>query len=326
MMKSYFAPASTGNLSVGFDLIGVALQPVSGEWLGDILHIKGHSEQTTLACSGRYQHQLPVADTDNLVIQAYRLFQNKVAELKPELNLPELELHLEKRLPVGSGLGSSACSVVVALYAFNDYFQHPLNKTQLLQLMAEVEGSVSGSLHYDNVIPSLHGGLQLIIPDSPDKIRALPWFRHWRLVVSYPGTGISTKAAREVMAKQLTLKDSVTFAGELARFINALYAGDEADALAALKDVVAEPARIALMPELPQLRKDLAVYNIAHVGISGAGPTLFAVCTNDQQAALCASYLAEHYSKNKDAMTHVCQVSELGARQIEALPGASLCV
>lgn len=327
MKKSYFAPASIGNFSVGFDLLGAALQPVSGELLGDILHLEAHAESTSLTCSGRYQHQLPNVFADNLVIQCYQRFKDKVAALQPEFRVPELRLHLEKRLPVGSGLGSSACSVVVACYAFNDYCQQPLDETQLLQLMVEAEGSVSGALHYDNVIPSVSGGLQLILPDSAVKGRALPYFKHWRLVVSYPGTAVSTKAAREVMATQLALGDSVTFAGELARFVSALYAGDEADALAALKDVVAEPARLTLMPELTELREQLSKqYALAHLGISGAGPTLFAVCTHAQQAEQCAQYLTEHYSKNSDAMTHICQFSEQGARQISVAEGVALCV
>ncbi len=96
---------------------------------------------------------------------------------------------------MGSGLGSSACSIVVACYAFNDYFGNPLSDYELLQLTAECEGGVSGAVHYDNVAPSLVGGLLLMLPQSPLLYRPLPWFSHWKVVLCYPGTVLSTKAA-----------------------------------------------------------------------------------------------------------------------------------
>ncbi|MCA1930559.1 homoserine kinase, partial [Rheinheimera sp.] len=285
-MKSYFAPASTGNFSVGFDLLGAAFEPVDGSLFGDVLRIHGEQAQNSLTLSGRYVHQLPQDTDDNLVLKCFYAFEQKIGR-----TLPRLQLELVKNLPVGSGLGSSACSIVVACYAFNDYFGKPLDDYQLLQLMAQLEGGVSGSVHYDNVAPSFYGGLLLMLPDSPLLCRTLPWFEHWQVVLCYPGTVLSTKAARAVLPQQLTLKHSIAFAGMLSRFISALYAWDEAEALASLQDLVAEPARQQLMPELVPLREALAAQGIGHVGISGAGPTIFAVCQNDAQAKFAADYL-----------------------------------
>lgn len=158
-MTHYYAPASTGNFSVGFDLLGLALEPVSGELLGDELEVIGESQVFSLTQSGRYLHQLPTDAEQNLVHICFKAFEQKVAR-----SLPPLAVHLKKNLPVGSGLGSSACSIAVACYAFNEYFKRPLNTQQLLQLMAECEGGVSGSVHFDNVAPSLLGGLQLMLP------------------------------------------------------------------------------------------------------------------------------------------------------------------
>ena len=94
------------------------------------------------------------------------------------------------------------------------------------------------------------------------------------------------------------------------------YAKDEADAVAALQDLVAEPARTPLLPELPGLRAALAEKGILHLGISGAGPTLFALCSNDEQAQLAADYLSRHYEKNQDATTQICRLSQGGARAL----------
>lgn len=310
-LKRYYAPASTGNFSVGFDLLGAAFEPVNGELFGDVLDICAEQAELSLEIVGRYVHQLPANSTDNLVLSCFYAFEQKLGR-----TLPRLALRLHKNLPVGSGLGSSACSIVVACYAFNDYFGKPLSEAELLQLMAQAEGGVSGSVHYDNVAPSYLGGLQLMLPQSPHICRTLPWFEHWRVVLSYPGTVLSTKAARAVLPQQLSLPHSIAFAGMLSRFISALYAGDEADAGAALQDLVAEPARTPLIPELPSIRAALMAEGVLHVGISGAGPTLFALCSNEAQAQLAADYLSRHYEKNQDATTQICRLSLAGARTL----------
>jgi len=310
MMRSY-APASTGNFTVGFDLLGLALQPISGEILGDVLEIEAESATFSLRQSGRYVHQLPTNSDDNLVRTCFQAFEKKIGK-----SLPALSVHLQKNLPVGSGLGSSACSIAVACFAFNEYFNGPLDSQALLQLMAECEGGVSGSVHYDNVAPSLLGGLQLMLPDSAMICRRLPWFAHWRVVVCYPGTVISTKAAREVLPQQYSRKTAIEFAGLLARFVSALYAQDETDALDSMQDVLAEPYRQSLIPELLPLRKQMLEQSIAHLGISGSGPTLFAICTSDQQAIMASKIFQSHYEKNTDAMTHICQIAPQGARRI----------
>lgn len=311
-IRRYYAPASTGNVSVGFDLLGAAFEPLDGSLLGDVLEIHGEAASLSLSISGRYLHQLPATDADNLVTQAFYAFEQALG--KP---LPRLKLHLQKNLPVGSGLGSSACSIVVAFYAFNDYFGQPFSQPELLQLMAIAEGGVSGSVHYDNVAPSYFGGLQLMLPDSPKICRSLPWFADWQVVLCYPGTVLSTKAAREVLPKQLTLAHSIQFAGTLSRFVSALYSQDQADAAAALQDLVAEPARLPLLPELLPLRTALLAQGVLHLGISGAGPTLFAVCNSTVIAGQTAAYLQEHYAKNQDALTVVCRLATTGARALE---------
>lgn len=310
-MTRYYAPASTGNFSVGFDLLGLALAPVSGEMLGDVLEISGESAQFSLSLSGRYQHQLPVNPDENLIRTCFSAFERKI-----DRSLPPLAVHLQKNLPVGSGLGSSACSIAVACYAFNEYFQRPLNSQQLLQLMAECEGGVSGSVHYDNVAPSLLGGLQLMLPGSGQICRALPWFEQWRVVVCYPGTVISTRAAREVLPQQVGRNTAIAFSGLLARFVSALYAQDETEALASIQDVMAEPHRLALIPELLPLREKMREQGIAHLGISGSGPTLFALCSTDAQAESAAELFRTNYEKNADAMTHICRMDLQGARQL----------
>ncbi|MBU1312000.1 MAG: homoserine kinase, partial [Gammaproteobacteria bacterium] len=132
----------------------------------------------------------------------------------------------------------------------------------------------------------------------------------------YPGTVLSTKAARAVLPQQLSLAQSIAFAGILSRFVSAMYVADEAEAVAAIRDLIAEPARMPLIPELAALRAALTEQGVLHLGISGAGPTLFALCSNDAQAQLAAEYLSRHYAKNQDATTQICRLSAQGARAL----------
>lgn len=109
---------------------------------------------------------------------------------------------LEKNMPIGSGLGSSACSVVAALMAMNEHCGKPLNDTRLLALMGELEGRISGSIHYDNVAPCFLGGMQLMIEENDIISQQVPWFDEWLWVLAYPGIKVSTAEARAILPAQ----------------------------------------------------------------------------------------------------------------------------
>ncbi|WP_411369035.1 homoserine kinase [Pseudidiomarina salilacus] len=321
MQKTYYAPASIGNFSVGFDTLGLALQPRDGSLLGDRLSIEPATKATKttvseLKVTGRYAHQLPADPQQNLVNKCWQQFRATVAEPKNQEPLPELKLTLHKELPVGSGLGSSACSIVATLYALNDYFDQPLSQRQLLQLMARLEGQTSNAMHLDNIAPAYFGGLQLMATDAQRPCRQLPWFAHWSVVVSYPGTVLNTATARQVIPAQLPLPTAIQAAQNLASFVHGLHSQDEDLALSALEDCLAEPYRLQLMPQLTPLRQQAQQLGIAHLGISGAGPTLFALCRNDAQAAQVKQLLETQYQQNADAMTVHCRPDPNGARQL----------
>ena len=155
-----------------------------------------------------------------------------------------------------------------------------------------------------------------MLPGSEKICRSLPWFEHWQVVVSYPGTTVSTRAAREVLPEQVSRATAIEFGGLLGRFVSALYAQDETEALQCLKDVLAEPYRQSLVPELLPLRAQFTDQGIAHLGISGSGPTLFAMCTDPTQAETAADLFRQHYEKNTDAQTHICRIATQGARRL----------
>ena len=309
-----FAPASIGNVSVGFDALGLALAPTDGTLLGDTVQLfPGETPDWDLTQNGPFAHKLPEDPEQNIVMQCCRLFQKTLAE--KEIVISPGQIVLEKRLPIGSGLGSSASSVVAALEALNRWYDNPLGSRKLFQLMATVEGGISGEVHLDNIAPCLYGGLRLCPPGSQSEY-ALPWPARWQAVVCWPGTELVTREARAVLPEQLPRATAVKHGAQFAQFVYALYTGKPGLAAASLVDHIAEPHRRSLLPGFDLARKELKRMGALAVGISGSGPTIFALVDQPDIAAAVSEWLAEHYQQNEQGFVHACRADLGGARSI----------
>ncbi|ELX90932.1 homoserine kinase, partial [Salmonella enterica] len=179
-MVKVYAPASSANMSVGFDVLGAAVTPVDGTLLGDVVSVEA-ADHFRLHNLGRFADKLPPEPRENIVYQCWERFCQALGKTIP------VAMTLEKNMPIGSGLGSSACSVVAALVAMNEHCGKPLNDTRLLALMGELEGRISGSIHYDNVAPCFLGGMQLMIEENGIISQQVPGFDEWLWVLAYPG-------------------------------------------------------------------------------------------------------------------------------------------
>lgn len=307
-----FAPASSGNVSVGFDLLGAALLRVDGGELGDRVNVEFATEEAMFN-SGDYAHVCPEDAEQNLAWQAYRLFRSRLTED----NFPAVKMELVKSLPVGSGLGSSACSVVASLTALNRLFDLPFSDNQMLQMMGEIEAAASGDLHYDNVAPSYFGGLQLMSSAAEEPVLDLPLPDQWYVVVAFPGFAFPTKQAREVLPKTYAKGTVIENAQNLSVFVTQLFKGEQIKAAQAIKDVVAEPYRGELIKGFIQARNSLQEQGALAVGISGAGPTLFAITTDVEQAQSFKTYLTEQYLQSEQGFAHICKVAPKGAKHLD---------
>ena len=314
---SVFAPASIGNVSVGFDVLGLAVKPIDGTLLGDVVAVE-NADEDKLIVVGAFAEKLPKAKEDNIVWSCLQLFnQALVSKGVTPINV---QMTLDKKMPVGSGLGSSACSVVAALAALNAFYAKyqdvSFDENTLLKMTGEMEAQISGSLHYDNVAPCYLGGLQLMVPDKDVISRALPGFNDCYYVMAYPGIEVSTKAARDVLPVSYSRADVISYGQNLATFVDACHRQDKAQAFSVLTDVVAEPYRTNLLPKYQQAHDYLKDQGAHAVGISGSGPTLFCICENELQAQDFALWLKENYLQTSLGFVHVCQVDEAGAVEI----------
>lgn len=310
MTITAYAPASIGNVSLGFDLLGAALKPIDGSLLGDQVEIE-EADAFSLAVSGRFAHKLPADPQSNIVSQCYHHFYKQMRRINQPTTCAKMTLH--KHLPIGSGLGSSASSVVAALHALNAFYEYPFDQNALLFMMGELEGQISGSVHYDNVAPCYLGGLTLMTQQDDQIALSLPTFDNWYWVACYSGITVSTSEARNILPKQVSMTDTLQFGRQLAVFVDALYRQDQKLAASMMLDVIAEPHRKALLPVFDQSREFAMQNGGLAFGISGSGPTVFAVCDDLQCAKVINQWLNQHYIQNEYGFSHICQLDTQGA-------------
>jgi len=315
-----YAPASIGNFSVGFDALGLALAPMDGTLLGDLVQLslpdpdKPDGADWALEVKGEYAQKLPVDQEKNIVISSCRAFQSAAAV--KGVDIQPLKVLLDKRLPIGSGLGSSASSIVAALEALNRWHGNPLSYHDIFNLMAQMEGSISGEIHLDNIAPCLYGGLRLCPPESNAEY-SLPWPAAWRAVVCWPGTELMTRDARGVLPDEIPRKIAVRHGAQFAQFVYALHTGNTELAAASLVDLIAEPYRRTLLPGFDEAKTALRRLGALAVGISGSGPTVFALVDDYEIALEVETWLAGNYQKTEQGFVHICRADLGGARSIE---------
>jgi homoserine kinase len=313
-----YAPASIGNVSLGFDLLGAALKPIDGSLLGDEVKIES-AERFELKVEGRFADKLPADPASNIVTLCYHHFIQCLAKQGCDVkSLPVVAMTLYKHLPIGSGLGSSASSIVAAFHALNQFFSAvlgkvPFNDSNLLLMMGELEGQISGSVHYDNVAPCFLGGLTLMAEYQDQVALSLPTFKQWYWVSCYSGITVSTAAARAILPKQVPMATTIQFGRQLAVFVDALYRQDEKLAAAMMLDVIAEPYRKSLLPRFDESREFAVKQGALAFGISGSGPSVFAVCDSLEQATIINQWLADNYIQNDTGFSHICQLDQQGA-------------
>ena len=287
-----FAPATMANLGVGFDILGVAVEGAGDTVIAEFCDTDTGAVMLSIEGDGG---QLPVDKLENVASVAVDALLGALGETTG------IGLHLKKGLPIGSGLGSSAASAVAAVVAANALLGEPFTKEDLLPFALEGEAAVSG-YHADNVAPALLGGMLLCNGTEIYQIRSLPVPNNLHLALVTPHVSVATAGARAVLPEAVSLKTLVHQTGAVALLIDAIYRGDVPEmARAMVQDAVVEPARAHLMPLLGDVR--LAAEKAGALGlvISGAGPTLCAVCDD---GAICDAVV--------DVMHNVYQAADIG--------------
>jgi homoserine kinase len=315
-----YAPASIGNVAAGFDLLGAALAPLDGSLIGDLVRV-AHAKESSFELTGPFASALSDDTRPNLVLRARDLFVEAVQAGGTEVG--PFAITLEKRLPVASGLGSSASSIVATLVGLQALCGDPLSGSDLLDLAGKAEGITSGDRHLDNVAPSLLGGLQLVVPgrDGAPATRRLPWPSDLLLVVVHPELWLSTAESRRVLPERPSWHDSVDFAGNLGSLVHALHTGDRALLARCLRDPIVEVHRAPLVPGFRAAQAAAMSLGALGCSLSGSGPSVFAVAEDEAQAEVISAAMRKAFADaGLESQSWVCALDPEGARVIT--PGA----
>ena len=218
-------------------------------------------------------------------------------------------------MPIGSGLGSSSASIVAALVALNHFYDKPFSDHDLLMFAGTMEGAINGSVHYDNVAPCLFGGLQMIT-DGGAGCERLPFFTDWVLVIYHPGIEILTEIARSILPDNLPRAAAITYWQKLACFVHASHTGNSALAATQMNDMLIEPYRATLIPHFEAGRVAAINARALAFGISGSGPTCFAVTESIDVAHRVRDAIVGVMHGTDESFSKICTISKTGARLV----------
>lgn len=261
-----FAPASVGNVAVGFDVLGYSAS-VAGD---RVRAVRTASRGVRIVSVTGVVSDLPIDFQRNTAGMAVAAL---VESIDPGFGF---ELSIDKGIPLGSGLGGSAASAVAAVFAANALLDEPVDYLRLLQFAMRGEMVASGTAHIDNIAPSLFGGLVLSVGIDNPHIKQIPVPAAIRSVLVRPHRVLETRGARAILGRTVPLSDVVWQQANLAGFVAGCFTGDLPLIAASLEDVMIEPQRKSLIPGF-QAVKDAAMSRGAlGCSISGAGPTMFA--------------------------------------------------
>jgi homoserine kinase len=237
--------------------------------------------------------------------------------LQRELRLPfGFELDIEKGIPLGSGLGGSAASAVAAVVAAAALVEQPLGRTQLLKFAMQGEAVASGSVHVDNIAPSLFGGLVLTVGIDSPQVRQIPVPDAIRCVLVHPHMVLETRAARAILKHSVELSDVIWQTANLAGFLAGCYTSDLPLIRESLLDVIVEPQRQALIPGFGDVKQAGLAAGALGGSISGAGPTVFAWTEAGDAERVRAAMVAAFASHGLESDSWVSALDPEGARVV----------
>ena len=269
-----FAPATVANVACGFDIFGFALETPGDEIIARLSQNPG----VTLTKVTGDRGALPIAPEKN----AAGVSVIKLLEFLNSCQGIEIELH--KKMPLGSGLGSSAASAAGSVFAVNALLGSPLTSKQLIPFAMEGERVACGSAHADNVSPALVGGFVLVRSYQPLDIIEIPIKKDLYCSVLHPKVEIRTEMARKILKKEVSFDQFVAQSGNAAGLIAGLLQGDASLISRCLEDVVVEPIRSTLISGFYEIKSAAMKEGALGCSISGSGPSLFALTLDKRQA------------------------------------------
>ncbi|MDA9968654.1 homoserine kinase [Polaribacter sp.] len=267
-----FAPATVANVSCGFDSLGFAVDAIGDEMTFTKTVEKGVKITNITGAV------LPYNVDENA---ASAVIKKILLEAKADFGIA---LTIHKGFSPGSGLGSSAASAAGAAFGVNQFLTHQYSNLELTKFAMFGEEVACGSAIADNVAAAIYGGFVLVRSYEPLEVIKLPVPEELRVVAIHPQIAIKTKDAREVLPKEIALQDAVTQWANVGGLVSGLFTNNYELISNSLVDVIVEPFRKGLIPFFDEVKTNAIITGALGAGISGSGPTIFALCKGDKSA------------------------------------------
>lgn len=307
-----FAPATVANVACGYDVLGFAIDAPGDYIVARTSNTPGLHITSITGDEGK----LPTEAAKNTAGVAALDLLNHLG--RNDLGI-EMEIH--KRMPFGSGLGSSAASAVAGAFAVNTLIGSPLSKKQLLPFAMTGEASADGAWHADNVGPSLLGGIVFVRDNAELDVAKLPVPENLWATVVHPDIEILTKVAREILPKEISLSDATTQIGNLGGLLCGLIQSDYQMISRSIHDVIAEPRRQKLIPEFYQAKRAAMAAGALGFSISGAGPSVFALCEGKEIAEKAGVAISKVFSEiSLGNQVYVSPINQAGVTVVDNIP------
>ncbi len=261
-----FAPATVANVACGFDIFGLAVDNP-----GDEVIVKKRNDGKIIITeitgdNGKLTYE-PSKNAVTVPIIKY---------LEQLQNSQGFDVILNKKMPLGSGLGSSSASSVAGVFAVNQLLGSPLENKRLLPFAMEGERIACGSAHADNVAPALLGGFVIIRSYSPLDFFKINTPSELYVSIVHPDIEVNTKDARHILRNEVSMNKAISQMGNVAGMVAGLI-GEDFDLIGrSMVDYIIEPIRSILIPQFFEVKMAAKENGALGCSISGAGPSIFA--------------------------------------------------
>ena len=292
------APSSTANLGPGFDVFGLALD--------------AFFDQVKIT---KIKNGIKILTSDSIPLELKKNTAGIVAKkMLKKFNIKDgVEIRIQKGIPVGFGMGSSAASAAATVVGINKLFKLNLDSTSMVELAGEGERASAGSVHYDNVAASVLGGFVIVKTNPLDIIKIEPP-KDLRLCVAIPKLTVppkKTKVSRSVIPSKIKISDSIHNLSNAAAIVAGFINKDSELIGKSIIDVIVEPARKHMIPGFNKVKNNALKAGALGVTISGAGPSVIAFATETSNLKKIALSMEKGFTTaNKKCETIICKPSK----------------
>ena len=302
-----FCPATIANLSCGFDVLGLCLETAGDEMIIKKSDIKGVRITKIVGAN------LPLDTEKNVAgVAALAMLENVNTEFG-------FDIEIYKNIKAGSGIGSSAASSAGAVFGINELLGRPFTRKELVLFAMQGEKLASGNAHADNVAPALLGGFTLVRSSNPLDIIKIKSPSELYATVVHPQIELKTSDARSVLKQNVSLKSAITQWGNVGGLIAGLYTKDYELIGRSLHDEIIEPLRSVLIPGFDLIKQTALENGALGSGISGSGPSIFALSKGKETAEKIGKAMSEVYDNmNLPYEIHVSRVNDEGMKVLSS--------